>query len=406
MARHGNDVFATGFYAGGRDFTVRTVLGRAVRGGADVGEVLATIAHVGEHDDRGWFEAWLALGQRLAAQADTAAAEGHRASAASASLRAANYLAVALESLQSLPHSDELLPAFHAHRTAWERFADLTPWALERFTIPLEDAAMPAWFFRPGGEGPHPVLVMVNGSDGTVSDLWCSGAEAALERGYAVLLFDGPGQQSMLFEHAVPFRPDWEHVLAPVVDALARRDDVDAAALAVYGISQGGFWVPRALISEHRFAAAVADPGVTDVAASWRGHLPHPLLREFDDGNHAAFERDMTIGMKLPGSADARATWAFRSRPYGTQGYADTLAAVSAYRLGDDASRITTPLLLTDPEDEQFWPGQSAALAAAVPGSTLVSFTAAEGANFHCQPMGRALTEQRVFDWLDRTLAR
>jgi hypothetical protein len=29
-----------------------------------------------------------------------------------------------------------------------------------------------------------------------------------------------------------------------------------------------------------------------------------------------------------------------------------------------------------------------------------VHFTADEGANFHCQPMARLLTDQRMFDWL------
>jgi hypothetical protein len=38
--------------------------------------------------------------------------------------------------------------------------------------------------------------------------------------------------------------------------------------------------------------------------------------------------------------------------------------------------------------------------------STLVRFTEAEGADFHVQPLARALTEQRMFDWLDERLAR
>lgn len=29
-----------------------------------------------------------------------------------------------------------------------------------------------------------------------------------------------------------------------------------------------------------------------------------------------------------------------------------------------------------------------------------MEFSATEGANGHCQPLGRELTEQRVFDWL------
>jgi hypothetical protein len=33
-----------------------------------------------------------------------------------------------------------------------------------------------------------------------------------------------------------------------------------------------------------------------------------------------------------------------------------------------------------------------------------VKFTAAEGANRHCEPMGLAVRDARVFDWLDRYL--
>ena len=45
------------------------------------------------------------------------------------------------------------------------------------------------------------------------------------------------------------------------------RDDVDEARVAVWGVSQAGYWVPRALTVEQRFAAAVVDPGVVDVSA-------------------------------------------------------------------------------------------------------------------------------------------
>jgi hypothetical protein len=35
----------------------------------------------------------------------------------------------------------------------------------------------------------------------------------------------------------------------------------------------------------------------------------------------------------------------------------------------------------------------------------VVPFTAAEGAAFHCQPMGRLLTDERMFDWLESKVA-
>jgi hypothetical protein len=162
----------------------------------------------------------------------------------------------------------------------------------------------------------RPTLVMNLGSDEAITGLWSQGAEGALERGYNVVLYEGPGQQSMLFERGIPFRHDWEKVLTPVVD------------------------------------------------------------------------------------------FHFRSRPYGITGYSAGLDAVARYDLTDVAGRITTPLYVIDTDGDQFFAGQPAELAELVPGSTYARFTQAEGASYHCQPLARELTEQRMFDWMDEQIGR
>ena len=399
-------VFSAGFYAGADfDYSVRGVLGDVPCGGADVGEVLATIDGVANADHEHWFQAWHDTGRRLRALADAEAEAGNTLSASQAYLRAATYFAVAVNSVSGLKSDELLVPTFRLHRSSWERYVDTTDRIVERVAIPYEGDTLPGYFFRPTRDSAvRPTLVMVNGSDGAISGMLGSGGAAALARGYNVLIFDGPGQQSMLFERGVGFRPDWEAVLTPVVDWVLRRDDVDADRLALYGLSQGGFWISRALAHEHRFAAAIADPGVTDIAASWTANIPSSLMKLFRVGKKEAFDRDMALGMKLS-PATAR-TWRFRARPYQQDSYFDTLTEVHRYTLtDDDAARITTPLWIADPQDEQFWPGQSKDLADRVGGSAeLVEFTAAEGANFHCQPLARLLTDQRMFGWLDAVL--
>ena len=42
----------------------------------------------------------------------------------------------------------------------------------------------------------------------------------------------------MLFQRDVPFRPDWEHVITPLVDFLSERSEVDASKIVLYGTSQ------------------------------------------------------------------------------------------------------------------------------------------------------------------------
>jgi SAM-dependent methyltransferase len=161
----------------------------------------------------------------------------------------------------------------------------------------------------------------------------------------------------------------------------------------------------RALAFEHRFAAAIADGGVVNVGHTWFSQLPPQLLDLYRSGDKATFDQYMRQAMAAPGAEAGRETWAFRGRPYGVQGYSAVLDEVAKYDVTDVAGQITTPLYITDPDGEQFFCGQPAALAALVPGSTLARFTQEEGASYHCQPMARELTEQRMFDWLDERVA-
>jgi Prolyl oligopeptidase family len=403
--RTSHEVYTAGFYDGDWDFVVRALLGKATRGGADIGEVLATIAGVRPKDDEGWFAAWVGLGERIAAVAEASAARGHRISAARAYLRAANYYAVAVNAVSSLGDTKRLLATFRVHRAAWDGFLANTRWPVERIEIPYEGAGMPGWIFRPdASRASRPTLVMNLGSDEAITGLWSEGAEGALERGYNVVLFEGPGQQTMLFDHGVPFRHDWENVLTPVVDHLLTRGDVDADKLTVYGVSQAGYWVPRALAFEHRFAAAIVDGGVVDVARSWYRHIPPRILAAYHSGHKKLFDKEMALAFRLPGSRAAKLVWNFRSRPYGVSGYAAALDEVAKYDLTEVAARITTPLYVIDTDGDQFFAGQPAELAALVPGSTYARFTQADGASYHCQPLARELTEQRMFDWMDEQI--
>jgi hypothetical protein len=62
--------------------------------------------------------------------------------------------------------------------------------------------------------------------------------------------------------------------------------------------------------------------------------------------------------------------------------------------------------LVTDPDNEQFWPGQSRELFEKLPGETkaIIAFTQEEGADSHCEPVAAGLRGERIFDWLDEQL--
>jgi Prolyl oligopeptidase family len=376
-------------------FGFEIALGATYRGAADAGEVLATAARIKDGDADAWVREWLATAEGVRAAAEQArtsvtALAHHR--------RAATYYSTALYLVDHSHEAARRLEIWRAQRECWDRIVDLS--GGERVAIPYEDTTLPGWFF-PAGDGPRPLVIVNNGSDGPNSAAWVQGGAAASERGYHWMTFDGPGQQSVLFEHGIPFRPDWEAVLTPVLDAMTARADVDADRIAVIGISQGGYWVPRALAFEHRFAAAVADPGVVDVSTSWLEPIPGRLRKELEEGKQESFDKEMRIGERF--SPGARALLTFRGAPYGIESGSryELYQAVMRYRLGDEVANITTPLLICDPEGEQFWPGQSQQLHDRLSGpKELVRFTAAEGAGRHCEPLGGAVRDARVFDWL------
>lgn len=399
-----NTVFSAGFFADdGRDYAVRIVLGQCAAGTADAGEVLATVARIGR-GAASWIDEWSARAASLQRTGERRAEEDDERGAAAAFLRAATYWALAHDGLTGEEDSARLVEVFRTHRACWERFVDCSGGRHQRVAVPYEDTTLPGWLLRPDDSGTaRPTVVMTNGSDAPVSGLWGSGAAAALQRGWNAFVYDGPGQQSLLFERGVGFRHDWEAVLTPVVDTLVARDDVDADRLTAYGISQAGYWLPRALAFEHRFVAAVADPGVVDVSTAWTERLPKNMVEMLERGDRARFDRSMRWPMLIPSVAR---NLRFRARPYQRDDWYDTFTEARRYRLTPDLARaIRTPLMITDPEDEQFWPGQAAQLAELVPGAHRVPFTAAEGANFHCQPMARLLTHERMYAWLDDRLA-
>jgi hypothetical protein len=401
-----NTIGVHGFFADEQfDFLTRCMIGYAAQGVMDVGLVFAAIARITDADADSWYAAWHQTADDLRARATASAGAGHSKTAGQLLLAASE--AYSQTNAVADRQSDQTLfaPAFAAQTQCWEAFVDASAGHIDRVAVPYEGSTLPGFLFRPDTSGaPRPTLVMTNGSEGSLSGLWAWGASSALSRGWNAFLYDGPGQQTMLFDKGIPFRHDWEAVLTPVVDSLVTRPDVDASALFAYGCSQAGYWVPRALAFEHRFVAAVIDPGVMDVSSSWIANIPAELVALLRAGNKEAFNDAIAVAAADPKLAQ---TMAARGRPFGKQTAYDTFATVLDYNLRDVVDKIQTPVLITDPDDEQFWPGQSEELYDHLGGERdLARFVRSDGANFHCEPMARADVDHKMFDYFEDRLGR
>jgi hypothetical protein len=381
-----------------------TSLGRAYHSGGDVGRVLYLTRQVKDGDFESAYRVFKQAGDEALAIADESAAGGHRESARQAYLWAQNFYDSSTYFLDGSDDPSRFLPTWQALYDCWLKSLPLFDPPIEPVSIPYEGTTLHGFYMRGRSKAKRrPLLILVNGSDGSLLDMWLWGGAGGTARGYDCLTFDGPGQGYALWKQKLYFRPDWEKVITPVVNFALGRADVDPKRIAIQGISQGGYWVPRALAFEKRIAAGIADPGVVDVSTSWMANLPPPMMALLKAGRKAEF--DQYLGKSLP--PRSRATLTFRMRPFGFTSYFDTFKAVLDYNLRDTAQKIQCPMLITSPVNEAYWPGQSKQLQDLLTcPKKLVEFTEADGADLHCEPKGTGIRDLRVFNWLDDQLRR
>lgn len=389
-------------------FETLRLFGHASYGGADFGEVVATASRITSGDYDSWHEHWLAIADRVAAEAATA----RPISARDGFLRASNYYRAAEFFLHANPDDPRVDHAIE-RSVACFRAAIARMDGIEPVEIPYEETVLHGYLYRAPGPGPKPVLVMHNGFDGSAEELHFFGAAGGPVRGYHVLTFDGPGQPSAIHGGKLTFRPDWEHVVGPVIDYLAADPGVDPERIALLGVSLGGMLAPRAAAYEPRLAAVIAVDGVYDAATALTAFLP---LEPAELARRALAETDRELDVLINEAKAASPTmrWACEHGRYvmGVGTDREFLAAYFDYHLKDGvAERITCPALVCEAADDMYFAG--AAPDDSEPRrlyrhltapKTLLTFTEQEGADAHCHAGAQRLAVGRIFDWLEETL--
>jgi hypothetical protein len=402
------------------DFNFQSLfaLGGVAAGAGEIGEIIATanaINAAGLSFDT-YVGQFLKTARRVGAIAEAAHKAGHRVSARSAYLRSAQYYDQALFFVLGTRRPGREEAIYNAMQRQWNRAAHLFDPPFQAVRIPYAGTYLPGYFMRPpGAKGKRPTVIINNGSDAENIDVWSYGAAAAIERGYNALIFEGPGQGSTLFRRQIPFRPDWEKVVTPIVDWLHARPDVDPKRIAMTGWSFTGELVIRAVAFERRIAAVCADPGSVN---TWLAYPP-PIRKLFaggagrDEVNHI-WQHDVVPHL----TGAERFLFAKRSEVFGPR----FLHTARAGRLLTDfwtfgtrarqytnrsvIDRVTTPTLVLNYQLEQFYPGQAVQLYKLLRSpKRLVTFTIAEGSEYHTGPMGPQRRNQVVFDWFDEVFS-
>ncbi|MBF6330301.1 alpha/beta hydrolase family protein [Nocardia transvalensis] len=387
-------------------FETLRAAGFACYQGADLGEVLVTAARITEADDASWLREWKATADRVHAIGRECLAQGRRVSAREALLRASNYYRTAEFYQREHPADDpQVRELSRLSRETFSAAAELLDTPVRKVSIPYGDTALPGYLFLLDDSGtPRPTVIFNSGFDSTLEEAWFALAAAAVARGYQVLAFDGPGQGAVIREQGLPFRPDWEAVITPVVDFAAGLPQVDPQRIAVYGYSLGGYLTARAAAFEPRIAALILNDGLFDFHAALVRMLP-PFLAEWI---HAGRDDAADPVALFLAAHHTQLRWAIRNGmwTFAADSPSEFVRKSADFTLAGVVERIACPTLVLDAENDQFFRGEAPRVYEALtcPKDFVVG-TEAEGAGEHCHMGAMLITHQRVFDWLDGTFA-
>jgi pimeloyl-ACP methyl ester carboxylesterase len=372
--------------------------------GAQIGEAWTIAAQIKAGDATSWYNAWSSYADRLYELAIKAGDAGHRVSARNAFLRASNYYRSAYIFIFTLPVDPRVLDAYEKQTDAFQRAAALFEPSIEILKIPYENTTLPGYFLKSDASGaPRKTLLCTGGYDGTCEELFFIIAGGALERGYNVLVFDGPGQGGPLVRQKLVMRPDWEKVVMPVVDYLVKRVDVDPARIALYGGSFGGYLAPRAAAFEHRLAACIADAALFDPAAMSMKMFPPEVASALEKNDVAVLEPFFN---KLEEDVTQRFIFGRGMWVHGATTPWEYLKMFQAYSLADVARNIRCPTFVDEAENDRRRGGGKDLYNALQCPREYVLFAASEGAGEHCEGGAREVFFQRMFDWLEPIVAQ
>jgi len=268
--------------------------------------------------------------------------------------------------------------------------------------VPYQQARLSVYRFTP--ERPRGAIVVFGGYDSYIEE-WLPAALAFRDAGLDTVVFDGPGQGTVL-DAGTPMTPDWHLPVAAILDYFG------LAGVTLVGFSLGGCLVIRATALEPRVARAIAwdicpdsfqaanrafaAAGLDAITAN-SGQIPAPVVN---------------AAVTAAAKTDLLTEWALAQgeRVMGASTPADLFQTYRQYRTDDVSPLITQDVLLMAGTKDHYIPfpmlaDQLLTLTAAR-SVTARAFTEAEHAAAHCQcgNTGRAI--KVILDWLDASGGR
>jgi dipeptidyl aminopeptidase/acylaminoacyl peptidase len=233
----------------------------ALESGGRMGEIVDMCAPIRDAAAKGgdagtpaFMREWVKMADKLAGLAGDDEAKGRMFSAGEKLKRASLYYTTA-ERMQGHGHPGRQ-ETYAQALDAFTRGTRLAKDNVERVTIAYEGTELAGLLTKAPGATPRPIVIYCNGLDSSKELLYFSWLPHALaKRGISTLCVDQPGTGEAIRLHDLPVAVDAERWASRWVDWAEAQPFVDAARIGMTGISLGGYFAPRAVAFEPRFAA-------------------------------------------------------------------------------------------------------------------------------------------------------
>ena len=392
-------------------FEILRDLAVAPFGGSDIEEVLIAAGSIRPGDFNSFYNAFNSLANRVHSAAKKIDLHRFPVSARETYFRASTYFRSADFYLHGNPSDPRINSLWAQQQSAFNIALSLMPIPGKRITLKADGFDVPAiWYAAAAaGERPkrqRPTIIIGGGYDGGQEELYHQMVASALQRGWNAITYEGPGQATPRRTQNLGFILEWEKVVSPIVDYLHTIPSVDKSAIALVGLSFGGFLAPRAAAFEHRLAAVMALDGLYEFGPLFLQRFPQPLIRIFETGNQTAFDDAVNKVRADPGTSTSlrwiidQGTWAFNTpSPF------DWMTQLQRYTLKDVVGLIKGPIFVGDAQDDMFFEGQGKVLADKLGDRTTYhEFMRVDGAGEHAGIGSSIVQNQVVFDWLQNVI--
>lgn len=367
-----------------RQFHYQTLraIGHEVYQGAALGEVLTTISHIHDSNEESWFQEWEGMALKCEHWSRETIDPITRGNLL---LRASNYHRASIFFLH--PTDPRCLQTYNESLRTFQDAIKFLGIPHDIYYVPYEKGKMRLYYFP--GKADKPLVMVCGGYDSTNEESYFFIGAALIARGYPVLLYEGPGQSSMLRQYGVKFTPDWHKPVGKIIDFIVAQDpSLKRRSKILFGISFGDILVGRAAAFEPRINGVVLFGGPFDMFEAAFYQMPAIGRNLFQKGYKGVLNR--LVNFKMQRSIALR--WGINNGLYTMGGNSpyELFKEFGKYTLKDVHEKLTCPVLTMYGENDLYVADgvQDKLFKRAFPNSkcnTLKIFTKEMGSAEHCQ---------------------